>query len=223
MLLNNISLTTTCMDRNDFLEESLETWVQFDFGEIVIIDWSSKESLRDIVSKYPNKKIKLVEVKNEDYYHYSRARNFKVKMTELDYVMSIDCDVKLKKNLFDNIELKKDTFYTTVIDNPITGIIGTSIIPREMYFSVNGCNEKMSCWGSEDIDLYKRLIGNGFNRKMLNPLEVSHIEHGDELRIKNTKSKDKWRSNSKNNLIAELYENDTDLSQIIEDYEVTRI
>jgi len=144
-------------------------------------------------------------------------------MTELDYVMSIDCDVKLKKNLFDNIELKKDTFYTTVIDNPITGIIGTSIIPREMYFSVNGCNEKMSCWGSEDMDLYKRLIGNGFNRKMLNPLEVSHIEHGDELRIKNTKSKDKWRSNSKNNLIAELYENDTDLSQIIEDYEVTRI
>ncbi len=32
------------MNRTKFLEESLETWVQFDWAEIVIVDWSSDKS-----------------------------------------------------------------------------------------------------------------------------------------------------------------------------------
>ena len=215
MIAEQISLTTTCMNRNAFLYQSLKTWVKFPFAEIIIVSWGNKKSLKPILEEYPNHNIKLIEVKYQDHYHYAKARNFKVQACKSKYVMSIDCDVMLGDDIFKHIKLDEDSFHTTSIDQPKTGVIGTSIIPYKRYMEVNGCNERMAGWGSEDIDLYSRL-NDVCQQRMLNSLELTHIEHDDNLRVCNTPTKDKWRSNSTNCVLAQMYGNNTEISNIDE-------
>ena len=57
---SKISISTSCMDRNDMLIQTLPTWLLHPVKEIIIVDWSSKkpivETLKENNVNYPRAK-----------------------------------------------------------------------------------------------------------------------------------------------------------------------
>ena len=207
---SKFTITTTCMNREKFLLESLPTWCEFTShdicDEIIIVDWNSREPLKDVLSELMlvDSRIKLIEVKNQKFYQHSKARNLKVQQCKNDWVLSIDCDVKIKdSNFYRNLSMvDNERFWTCPLDSLLAkGVIGTSFFHQDTYWKSGGCDERMVGWGSEDFHLHKRMMKMGYKRNNIGMNYLKHIDHPDSLRTENCEEKDKWKSNSLNNKI----------------------
>lgn len=193
----DLSICTGCMNRDKFIEEALPTWVKIPFKEIVIVDWSSKNPVKDIVDKYQNGTIKLVRVNDKTTYNHSIVSNLKVRLTDSEYVVSADCDVKLKENFLSSFDIKENEFYTGS-NLEANGIFGTCLLKRDMFEKVGGYNEFMAGWGHQDGDLYNRLKREKYIYKNFTPGTLVHINHSNAVRVENFEEKDLVKGHSQN-------------------------
>ena len=77
-----VSIFTSCMNREKFLEEALESWVDIkEVNEIIIVDWSSDKSLVPLVNKFQSEKIFLAIVTGQDKFMLSCAYNLAARLT----------------------------------------------------------------------------------------------------------------------------------------------
>lgn len=211
-----ITVTTTIKDRLEFFKNSLPNWLKFPFKKIIIVDWDSKEDIKSFVDSVQDGRIVFARVENEHEYRHSAARNFKMNLVENDddIVLSIDCDVMLTYKFLNNLFLKKNIIYTVDPKYAVNGTAGTSIFTKGMYFAAGGTNEHMNYgWGREDIDMYDR-VSRMYKCLYYSQEHVYHQPHGDDLRVKYTKEKNKWVSNAKNLNVSKLFFNDV----LIEEY-----
>ena len=204
-----MTLTTSCMDRNEYLVESLKTWLKFPFKDIIIVDWSSKkpvqesleESLGDILKRSPTR-ICIKRVDGKEYYDHSVVRNMKhdLILDKDTWVLSIDCDVKLKNNFGKYLYLTNpNKFYVNVSKRSDKGLFGTCIYHMSLYSTVGGYDEDLKYWGAEDIDFYQRAILKGYTAVDIRSITMEHIEHSNDLRVKNTPVRSIYESLAKNN------------------------
>lgn len=201
-----LTLTTSIKDRLEFFKNSLPNWLKFPFKKIIILDWDSLENIKEFVDSVQDGRIVFARVENEPEYRHSAARNFKMRLVENDddIVLSIDCDVQITWKFLNDIFIKKNIIYTVNPSYAVNGTVGTSIFTKGMYFSVSGTNERMCFgWGREDIDLFDRM-SQMYKCLFYSQHHVYHQPHGDELRVKFTKEKNKWISNAKNMNTARL-------------------
>ena len=64
----NVSLICACKNRNAPLKISLSSWLLFkEITEIIIVDWSSDESLRELTDW--DERIKVINVPNQTYFN----------------------------------------------------------------------------------------------------------------------------------------------------------
>lgn len=203
-----ISLTTSCMNRNSFLIESLKTWIHFPFREIIIVDWNSKvpvmESLKEnLGEEFLNSlqvPIKIKRVENEPYYDHSRVRNLKVDLCESDWILCIDSDIKLNYKFANFFQLRElDRFYCNISRKSDRGLYGTSIFSKVLYNTVGKFDETLKYWGNEDGDFYDRALLKNFKVKDIRSFTMAHQEHSDDLRSYNTPHESIWKSLSENN------------------------
>lgn len=202
-----MSLTTSCMDRNEFLIESLKTWIQFPFREIVIVDWNSKKPVEESIRESFDSEfisslqvpIKIKRVENERYYDHSRVRNLKVDLCESDWILCIDSDIKLNYKFANYFTLKDPIrFYCNLSRRSDRGLFGTSIFSKYLYKTVGKFDETLKYWGNEDGDFYDRAKEIGFNCRDIRSITMYHQEHSDELRSYNTPQDTIWRSLAEN-------------------------
>ena len=150
---NQTSLVTTCMDRYDLLEKALPTWLDLDFGEIIIVDWSSQIP---VVEQLPEKIINEVivcTVPKKEFFSVTKARNTGFRISRKDYIFFVDSDVALNKKLAGSgIHPNEDTFYRGYAQTS-----GTVLLSRNSFTLVNGYNERYDVYGGEDAELYTRL------------------------------------------------------------------
>ena len=102
-----LTITTSCMNRNDMLVQTVPTWLEFPVKEIIIVDWNSSVPVYDTLKQnnITDKRIKIVRVVDQKYYRHSLARNLKVELVNTEWVLSVDADVKVFKSFFDNVVL----------------------------------------------------------------------------------------------------------------------
>lgn len=185
-MIPTLSLVTTCMNRNDFLRQTLPTWLQsYMFDEIIVVDYSSKEKCVEIIQEYQNGKITLIEVPNQQFFNYGKANNTGLKYVTSEYVFIIDCDVKIIRN-FD------ESFFDGACRQGGNGnVAGTNLIPLEAVRKINGYSEATYSCGTVDIDFFKRVRESGtkvYYGGLANYL--SHIDHDNKLRAANYAIKD---------------------------------
>ena len=209
-----LTLSTTIKDRLIFLKKSLPNWLKFPFKKIIIVDWDSSENIKEFIDEVQDGRIVYVKVENEPEYRHAAARNFKMRMTDdEDIVLSIDCDILLTWKFLNNIIIRNDVIYTLNPEFTADGTAGTSIFSKKIYFDVGGCDERMKYgWGREDIDLFER-ISKKHNHIFLAAHQLVHQKHGDDLRVKFTKEKNKWISNAKNLNSVAFESSDTILNE----------
>lgn len=199
----SISMWNTCMNRSQFLEQSLPSWVNQPVKEIIIIDWSSRESIKPIIDNNQNGKILLVRVNGKQYFNKSKAHNLASRILMLnkpEYFFGIDCDVILNNDIFKHHQLTNSSFYTGPENEETTG---TFLVSSESFLKINGFNELMEGWGWEDYDLYNRLKNIGLENKIWNDSFFTNIKHSDIFRTENYEIKDKWQSGMLNKSLSE--------------------
>nr|NQU92418.1 glycosyltransferase [Bacteroidota bacterium] len=177
-----ISLCTAIMNRKEIFEDALKTWVNHkEVDEIIIVDWSSDESLIPLVRKYQNGKIFLAIVKNQEKWVLSYAFNLAARLTTRDKILKIDADVKILPGFFEKHTLEDGMFYTgnweiarNENERHLNGVVFCS---RTDFFKIHGYNEFITSYGWDDSDLYNRMEGAGLQRKNINPDHLHHIKH----------------------------------------------
>lgn len=112
-LKNKISLICACKNRYNALKLSLNSWLMFDeIKEIIIVDWSSDNSIEDLLKL--SDKIKLVRVDNKKYFNLSQPLNLAASLVTGDYIMKVDCDYLINPyyNFFENYKVDDYSFLT---------------------------------------------------------------------------------------------------------------
>ena len=209
-----------CMNREMILKVSLQSWlVNSHIKEIIITDWSSKNNI-EYLSEW-DKRIKIIRVDNEKYFHKSAALNRALKESTVDLIMQMDTDYILNPyyNLVSEVNFNENEFLVgdgwdysgskISIENrflkPTNGFIYTS---RENLNNIDGWNEDLEGWGYEDDDLQNRLVRNGLHPKilLLSKREfLYHNPHENYSRVANYEIKDGIQSWERNKKISNSY------------------
>lgn len=197
--MNNISLCTASMNRENLLEEALQTWIKLPFKEIIIVDWSSTVSLNALVSKYQNGKIFLLRVNGKEKYNQSKASNLKVRFSTSEYVLSIDSDIKLSEDFLETHVPKYGFFFSGTNNRSTTG---TCMFSRDIFNITNGYNELMEGWGYHDTDFYNRLKLNNQKHIVIDKNKIKHIDHDNISRTENYNIKNITFSNAVNTRVS---------------------
>ena len=186
------SIFTACMNRNSNLEKALPTWLAANPDEIVIVDWNSKNPVKEIVDRYNQSgKIKLITVNNVDTWILTRSFNLAARYTTYDQILKVDCDTILTENFFSSHDLTSGEVYyagdwkKARNDNEkyTNGIV---YMLREAFFLAGGYGEDLTTYGWDDCGLYDRLCRRQ-KRLCLELDTIGHIAHSNEERTINQK------------------------------------
>lgn len=187
-----ISIVTACMNRNKFLDRALKTWVKTNVDEIVIVNWGTDPSIVDLVKKHAchfNGNFKVINVPNRTKWVLTKAYNFGVMYTKHEKILKLDCDVLLNERFFELNPLIKGTFvsgdWKLARNRNEMHLNGNVYFYKSDFYEVNGYNEYLETYGYDDCDLYARLSKTGLIKKCFNFDTLLHIEHSNELRVKN--------------------------------------
>jgi len=194
----DVSIVSTCMNRCHYLDNALESWMRLPVKEIIIVDWSSTDFLKEIVQKHQDGRITIVRVNGKDSYHRTKPINIGFRYASSKYILKVDSDIILNHMLFKFIKLT-DMLQGTVNFNllkskiePDTNnlsLFGTCFLSKEMFNAVNGYNEILEGWGYEDDDFYKRIM-KLFPHFNLEPQCIgNHIHHGEVVKRENLSKK----------------------------------
>ncbi|MCK9423287.1 MAG: galactosyltransferase-related protein, partial [Bacteroidales bacterium] len=181
-VIPGVSLITAVKNRHEFLEKVLETWYgQNEIDEIIIVDWSSEETLIPLVEKFQNGKIFLAIVPGQEKWILSQAFNLAARLASRSKILKIDADVMILPGFFDKHSLKPGNFYSgnwmLGRDENEKHLNGSVFLYRKDFFKVNGYNEYIKFYGWDDSDLYIRLESLNLKRLDFNLDTLKHIAH----------------------------------------------
>ena len=107
----SISIISACKNRNQALQISLNSWLNFkEIKEIIIVDWSSDEPL-DYLSDL-DERIKIITVSDKDYFNQPQPLNLALSVATGDYILKLDSDHVINPyyNFFDTYNIDKNSF-----------------------------------------------------------------------------------------------------------------
>jgi len=186
-ILPGISILTCCMNRAENLDKALPTWIEAEgVDEIIIVDWSSTEPVKEkVVQKYNDPRIVVARVENQSRWILSHAFNLAARLTTRTQILKLDSDVKIKPDFFKFNELELGIFLTgnwrIATDENEKHLNGIIYAYREDFFRVNGYNEYIKTYGWDDTDLYDRLQKIGLKKCDLLLEKLHHMEHGGRM------------------------------------------
>ena len=106
-----ISLICACKNRNEALQIALNSWLlKKEITEIIIVDWSSDESLASFTKL--DKRIKVITVQNQKYFNQPQPLNLAASIATGDYILKVDCDYILSPyyDFFDTYSIDENSF-----------------------------------------------------------------------------------------------------------------
>ncbi len=195
----NISVVTVTKNRNKILKTSINSWlIHNDIKEIVIVDYSSDDFDQEYFENL-DPRIKIIQVKGEEYFNLSKAYNIAIDNTSNDMILKLDVDYIINpyNSLSDLLLIDSDKSFITGCwteknkDNGIgflENLNGFCFIDKKHLIQVNKYQGNQHGYGYDDCDLYKRLEGIGLQRITTkfnkNFVPIFHIPHSDDYRSK---------------------------------------
>lgn len=139
----NLVTVSTCMNRNGPLYDSAPSWP----APAVVIDWISTEPVRP-------EGFTVGRIDGERYFNANQARNAGARLAlgeypELTHLFFIDADVKTASPI---PEFERETVYR----GDGTGLFGTILMPRRVWESMRGFDERLEGYGDFETALWGR-------------------------------------------------------------------
>lgn len=194
---NEVSVICACKNRYEALKVSLISWLNFDeIKEIIIVDWNSSKSIRDLTNI--DERIKIVQVSNEDYFNQPQPLNLASRLASKKFLLKMDTDYILNPyyNFFDFYPVGETNFVygpsniedKNIESNPYFKYLrGLLYIETKFFNKVGGYNENLGKYYAwEDDELVSRLHMYGLKSKSIDyNHKVFHIPHPDKKRFEN--------------------------------------
>ena len=175
-----ISILSAVKDRQEHLLSSVSSWIDCEcVSEIIITDWGSKEPICD---KLPHSdKIRIIRVNPDhcEYWSFSQAYNLSARICYSDYLLFINADeIIVDPKQLCSLERPSEDFYYEGVswDSDKAHGVYFLYMMREMFWKVNGFNERLIGYGYDDVDIRKRLRSEGFVSKPADA-KIEHIKH----------------------------------------------
>jgi hypothetical protein len=185
-----VSIVSTCMGRLAHLRETLPTWASQPGAEVVVVDWSCPDGAADWVGRtFPD--AKAVRVPGQAVFHLTAARNAGAAAATGDWLAFVDADVALAPDFGSQVfpRLGEPAFW--LAEGGPKELAGTMLVPRAAFEAAGGYDEAIVGWGSEDVDLYRRLAARGLAKLRFPGALLACIPHGDDLRVAHAEIKEK--------------------------------
>lgn len=213
-VLPNLSVIVSIKNRNDILKTSIHSWFcKKEIKEIIIVDYDSTEFDYDYFNSL-DPRIKIISLKNRQYFNLSDAYNEAIKFCNYDYILKLDVDYLFNPylELNDWIDIDWDTQFLTghysqsELDSNL-GILkylnGFICIKKNHIINVGGYNGNKFGYGYDDCDLYSRLEDQlGLSRRVIkvgrNFCPIIHLPHSDFYRTAHYEEKNLEVSLEKN-------------------------
>ncbi|MCC5989163.1 MAG: glycosyltransferase [Pararhodobacter sp.] len=184
-----ISVVTCAMNRSENLLRALPSWLQQSaVSEVVIVDWSSDEPVREALAAkaVSDPRIKVVRVNGAPRWILSCAFNAGFRAATFDTILKVDADIVLSEDFLSrNGVPAQDSFIAgnwRTVDEGQAHVNGFFFASRAALARVGGFNEFITTYGWDDDDLYARLEAAGFQRNDVAPETIHHLPHSDDER-----------------------------------------
>lgn len=148
---------------------------------VVLVDWDCEQHSAAWARSLGSKRLTLVEVKQEPYWHRSRALNTGAKAADTPWLCFFDADTLVATGLRKKLEalVRPKHFGIVRQDTPLTGVL---VVEREAFDAVGGYYEALPGRGWQDVDLRCRLHLAGYRSFVIPKGVVTHLPHAPELR-----------------------------------------
>jgi glycosyltransferase involved in cell wall biosynthesis len=194
--LPGVSIVNCCRNRTENLLKALPTWLAHQtVREVIIVDWTSDESVRQSLDEngFKDKRVKVVRVDNEPRWILSYAFNLGFRLARHEYILKVDADITLKPDFFDKNPLMAGTFIAgdwTKAEKGQEHINGFFYLRSKDLLKIKGFNEYITTYGWDDDDIYSRLATSGLQRVCVDTKSIYHIPHDDASRLDGVSKKD---------------------------------
>ncbi|PUE11070.1 hypothetical protein B9Z51_01720 [Limnohabitans sp. T6-5] len=194
--LPGVSIVNCCRNRTENLLKALPTWLAHQtVREVIIVDWTSDESVRQSLDEngFKDKRIKVVRVDNEPRWILSYAFNLGFRLAKHELILKVDADITLKPDFFDKNPLMAGTFIAgdwTKAEKGQEHINGFFYLRSKDLLKIKGFNEYITTYGWDDDDIYSRLATSGLQRVCVDTKSIYHIPHDDASRLDGVSKKD---------------------------------
>jgi glycosyltransferase involved in cell wall biosynthesis len=187
--LPGVSLVNCCRNRAENLLKALPTWLAHQaIREVIIVDWTSDESVRKILNDngFTDKRIKVVRVEKEPRWILSYSFNLGFRLARHELILKVDADITIKPDFFEKNELLEGTFIAgdwTKAEKDQEHINGFFFLRSKDLLKIKGFNEYITTYGWDDDDIYSRLAASGLQRVCVDVKSIYHIPHDDASRL----------------------------------------
>lgn len=194
--LPGVSIVSCCRNRTENLLKALPTWLAHQsVREVIIIDWTSDEYVRQSLDEhgFKDKRIKVVRVENEPRWILSYAFNLGFRLAQHELILKVDADITLKPDFFDKNPLVTGRFIAgdwTKAEKGQEHINGFFYLRTKDLQKIRGFNEYITTYGWDDDDIYSRLVTSGLQRICVDTKSIYHIPHDDASRLDGVNKKD---------------------------------
>jgi glycosyltransferase involved in cell wall biosynthesis len=182
-----VSVIIPCKKRIKYLKRTFKQVVKQDYQdlEIIMVDFNCPEGSQDWVDRHF--KFDFVKtVKAEvpaDYWNLSESRNFGYKNSTGEILIFLDADTDIHyKFVSDCVKKLQEGFYLSGKQAGAFSNCGCCAVFRKDFEKVKGYNEALKGWGSEDLDIYRRLEEAGLTNRTFNFGYIKNIPHADSIR-----------------------------------------
>jgi hypothetical protein len=192
-LIPGTSIVSCCMNRNRNLKKALATWVKLPVDEIIIVDWSSVESVIDTVAEFNDSRIKVLRVDNEPKWILTYGFNVGLRFASYSKVFKFDADIEVSEDFLTLNQINSNQFvrgyWKSALDEGLDSQVyvnGSFGCNKSDLVNIGFYNELIRTYGWDDSDLYERLSSQcGLETKYLDFKSVLHLEQEECERIEN--------------------------------------
>lgn len=237
-MLPGASIVTACMNRNSNLKKAIPSWLDLPVDEIIIVDWSSDEPVKETLKDINDKRIKIIRVEKEKKWVLTYAFNVGLRFARYKSVIKLDADIQVSS---DFLSKNRETSKTLVRGNWKAAVDedkhdqkfvnGSFIAPKEALKKVGYYNEFIRSYGWDDSDIYNRLVTQGgLVSKYIDSSTILHLEQKQDERLAHqTVAKHEFLDcfpatefyNMRNKFITALY--DEWKAELLTDYSVEKV
>jgi hypothetical protein len=203
-----LSFVIPCMGRLEHLKQSLPSLSAQVGSEVIVVDWSCPDKCGEWAALWPITRV--VNVVGEKNFSLPKSRNIGAKAARGEWLCFLDCDMVVSQDfskiVIDTIRNKLErpdkksttNYFISFGINSQAGYAGMTICRKEDWEAVGGYDEQMEGWGWEDTDFKNRLEQIKLVPYFISKDLATHIEHGNEERVKYYDQKDQNASHAKN-------------------------
>jgi glycosyltransferase involved in cell wall biosynthesis len=192
-----LTAITTCKGRLEHLKQSLPALMAIPDLEVVVVDYDCPDGAGDWVeASWP--RAKLVSVTDRPNFNRSEAKNLGAAVASGEWLFFVDADIRVGEDFMQSLDGLMRPGVFLLADPRPAELWGALIVSRADFEAIDGYDEAMEGYGSEDVDVLARLMIAGVTEAGFPSQGLRVIAHDQAMRTRFHALKDVDLSNAIN-------------------------